>query len=73
MQQLDETLVEDRTITNLVQDEDNLGWEGVLSCGHEVWFAIKPTMDKLKCAECINKLVDQNRELKAQQTKPNAH
>ena len=69
--QLDETLLDPRKIVSRTPDlEFDGAWSCVLECGHQIWFAIEPHMDEIICAECLDKLIDQHRELKARQTRP---
>ena len=50
-----EQFLEPRAIRKVRPDEDGLGYDAELSCGHLVWFAVKPVVKEIGCAECVQK------------------
>ena len=64
---LDETLLERRSVVRTRSTDDGIGTEADLSCGHTIWLALPDAPAQMYCGECLDKLVRQAREIQAQQ------
>lgn len=63
---IDETLLAPRRVVRWTPDDEGLGYELDLECGHAVWMAIAPPASTY-CGVCLNALIEQARELQARQ------
>lgn len=63
---IDETLMQPRRVLRATPSADGLGYEVDLACGHTIWIAVQPH-GEIVCGMCLNLLVEQARELQAQQ------